>query len=64
MKRLRQTTTGRIYAYTEALAKRPDMVLIEVEEEKPVKKKRARKPKTSKVKEVKTLSDLIDESDE
>lgn len=29
MRLLKQVTTGRVYAYTEALAKRKDMVLLE-----------------------------------
>lgn len=40
MRLLKQVTTGRVYAYTEALAKRKDMVLLE-----PKKKvKKGKKP--------------------
>ena len=66
MRKLKQITTGRIYVYTEALAKRKDMVLIEEEPKKPKRGKKKAKVKVG-VKESSKSEDLIkieDSSDE
>jgi len=62
MRKLKQITTGRIYIYTEALAKRKDMVLIE-DSPKPKKVKRKVNKKVKKTDD-KLFNELLLDSKE